>query len=291
MFYLLALTATLGYALQGALMASYYRRIDPIAAVAYRGLSLGITMLPLLWFTRVEHHYAVFERFPALAIAIWGAVLGNWLLALGYRHLTVGVNSAAHQSIAVVTVTILGFSFFNESLSWQQLFWMALILSANGFLGLLRSPSAVKETANPLKGYVCSCLAGFTLAFAFSAIGYLSRETHPFAAGYYWELLIGVAAYIVLLLRGLFKPSTESRVSARDLVRITLYSSPTAIGTGCYALATTMGPIAIATAIASSVIVTASILGFLFYGERLSYRQVVLIVVAWLAIVGLKLSE
>jgi hypothetical protein len=49
-FFVLAIAATFGYSLQSTLMTSFYRSVDRLSAVALRGLSLGVTMLPLLLF-------------------------------------------------------------------------------------------------------------------------------------------------------------------------------------------------------------------------------------------------
>ena len=80
-------------------------------------------------------------------------------------------------------------------------------------------------------------------------------------------------------------------VSTREFTTIALCSAPTAIGTGLYALSMTMGPIGIATAIISTMMVFMTILAALFFGERLTRRQCILLGVVCAMVAGLKLSS
>ena len=79
-------------------------------------------------------------------------------------------------------------------------------------------------------------------------------------------------------------------ITLRQFGRLLLCASPTAMGTGLYSLAMTLGPVAIAAAVVSSMMVFSTLLGYLLYGERPSRRQGALILFICVAVAGLKLA-
>jgi drug/metabolite transporter (DMT)-like permease len=131
-------------------------------------------------------------------------------------------------------------------------------------------------------------LFGLFLGTAIALVGFISRQIHPFAVGYLWESLIGVLAMTYALLRGVWGAAGFSRISPAHFLKIARYCSPTVVGTGCYAFTMTLGPIGIASAIVSSAMVFNTILAALFYGERLTRKQVALLITVCAAVAGLK---
>jgi len=290
MLFQLGIIATFNYALQGTLMASYYRRMDTLSAVAYRGLTLGLSMLPLLYFVPKD----IWINLPTYATIILGAsicaALGNWSIAIAYRVLPVGIASALATSFVALAAVINGIIFFEEFLSGFQLLCIFLILLGVCFLGLSKSKGPLPKEYNVRRGIFQSLLFGIFLGLAIALVGSASREFHPFAVGYLWEFTIGIIAALVCLFRGLVGGKSLVVVSKKDFWTILLYSSPTVLGTGCYAMALTMGPIGVVATILSTGMVFSTILAFFFYGERLSARQWITMLFICLAIGALKLS-
>ena len=125
MFFLVAITATLAYAIQGTLMASVYRRFDKLSAVAYRGVSLGVTMSPLLLFAPREEFSKIPGILPLLLVASIGAAIANFCAAKSYSHLPIGVSSAVSMSFASIFATAIGIIFVGEKLTAQQCLFCA----------------------------------------------------------------------------------------------------------------------------------------------------------------------
>lgn len=291
MFFIVALISTLAYAIQGTLMASYYRSMDQLSAVAYRGLSLGFSMLPLLLFVSP----ADFASVPSLAGSILGAsvcaALGNLYIARAYCDLPVGIASGMGMSCAALLAGALGFLLLGEVLTPRQIFFSVLVLIALTMLGMARSEEATPNHHNIRRGVINCVLFGLFLGSAYSFVGMVSRSMHPFLVGYLWEFTIGIIAAIMAVGRSFGGGPSITIPPARDLWKITLYSSPTAIGTGFYALAMTMGPIGIATAIISTMMVFNTIFAAYLYKERLSAKQWILLLIVCGAVIGLKLSS
>jgi drug/metabolite transporter (DMT)-like permease len=265
--------------------------MDRLSAVALRGLSLGLSMSPLLLFVPG----ADFLRAPSYITPILGAsvcaAIGNLCAARAYSFLPIGVASAMSMSFAAIFAALIGFVFVGETLTSGQLFFALLILLGVSFLAISRSTGPLPKEYSVTRGITSSMLFGIFLGSAYALVGIVSRDLHPFLVGYLWELIIGIVAAIFASSRKFFGEPGLSRVSARDFRRILLFSAPTLLGTGFYALAMTLGPIAIATAIISTMMVINTLLAATFYGESLSARQWVLLVLVCLMVAGLKFSS
>jgi drug/metabolite transporter (DMT)-like permease len=290
-FFIVALIATLAYALQGTLMASYYRTVDPLSAVAYRGLSLGVSMLPLLLFVPASDFVSFWLHERDVLIASVCAALGNLYIARAYRNLPVGIASGVGMSFAAIFAGAFGYLLVGEVLSPRQIFFGGLILFNLMLLGRTHSTGPLPQSYNVRQGGFNCLLFGLFLGGAYSLVGVASRTAHPFLIGYLWEFTIGIIAALMAISRPLRGGNSLARIPARDLSKIALFSSPTAIGTGLYALSMTMGPIGVATAIISTMMVFNTVLAAVFYGERMSTKQWILLLLVCGAVVGLKLSS
>lgn len=241
--------------------------------VAYRGLSLGITMMPLLLFVSLRD----LKDLPFLLLLISGAsvaaALGNWAMANSYNALPVGIATALAMSLATVVTILLGYIIFDEAFGVRQLALMALILFGVFILGSAKSTGTLPKEYHLFRGVINSVLFGLTMGIAFTLVGFTSRRFPPFAVGYLWEVSIGVIAVLMAIGRGYFGKGGFEILSVKDMFKVALYSSPTVIGTGAFVLATTMGPMGIVTAISAMSMVFGSIFARLLYGEKLSFFQ------------------
>ena len=290
MFLLYILAAIAGYALQSALMASYYRRMDQMSAVAYRGLSLGLTMAPVLLFVPAHSFAALAQTGHLVLLASLFAAFANWANASAFLFLSVGVAISLCMSVNVVVSSVLSFLLLGEVLSGMQIALIAALLTCVAALGLMKSHSSVNvRTGSALRGMLLCAIYGVLICAAYVYVGSASRITSPLLVGYLWESIIGVLAFIAAIIRGLCGGTGMQKVCLRDFAKIALFSSPTVVGTGCYAIATTLGPIGLIAAALSTITVASAVLANIMYGEKLSRAQWLLIALACLLIAGLKL--
>lgn len=289
-YFLLAILATLGYSVQNTLMASFYRSMDRLSAVTYRGFSLTLSMWPLLLWVQ----YPMPPLGLRFALCILGAAItaaaANWYGANAYSFLPVGIATALSTSFTAIVTAVIGYFGFRESLSPAQLTFLAGTLLGIFLLGAAKSSGPLPAEYNVPRGILHSLLFGLLLGVAYVLVGLASRQYPAFFVGYLWEATIGLIAASAALARGALGGASLSRIPARQFARILVCSSPTVIGTGCYAMATTTGKIGIVTAVLSTMMVFNTLLAMFLYKERPTRWQWCLLVVVCLMVIGLKLS-
>jgi drug/metabolite transporter (DMT)-like permease len=289
-FFLIAFIAAFGYALQMTLLASFYRKMDALAAVAYRGLSLGLTMLPLLWWVPAQDYGRLGAVLPLLALIWLLTALGNWTIANAVCHLPVGVATALCNGFIAIVAALAGFFLFQEILLFRQMAMIAAILLLIFALGWSRSPASADITYNIAAGLRNAFFSGLFLGIGFGLVGGLSRQIHPFLIGYTWELGTGVIAWLWMW-NGIRKTEHRSTrtISPREFGRVMLAASPTLVGTGMYALSMTMGPVAIATAVISTQMVFTTLLARVMYKEQLTRIQWIFLLAVCVGVMMLKM--
>ena len=272
-------------------MVSVWRRIDALSAVAYRGLSLGITMMPLLFFVPAASFSNLYSFLPMMFTASLCAALGNCATAVAYRCVPVGICSAV--CAAAMTVTALGVSLLclGESLSQVQLGLVLLLLGLTCALASGGGKSLPPGLSYRPFGLLCAASAGSAYAVSYSIIGQISRISHPFLAGYLWELMAGVCCMAPVLFRAICFSNKNAGISCDTLLKIIVYSSPTVAGTACYALATTIGPVAVATSVLNTTVVFSALLAWILYQEALSPRKWLLIMLVFLVLACLNMAN
>src|SRR3990167_5399904 len=101
----------------------------------------------------------------------------------------------------------------------------------------------------------------------------ISCAAPPLLSGYFWETSIAVACIILLLGRWVLTGQPLQNISVKTFLMIALCASPTLIGTGLFALATRIGPVAIVGAVGSASLVFTALLAWLLYKEPLRGKQ------------------
>jgi drug/metabolite transporter (DMT)-like permease len=288
MFFVFALISMASYALHNVLMAPYYRRNDQLAMVTLRGLGMSLAMVPGLLVVGSAGWAAVGGQLPWLLGASAAALLGNWAAANAVRHLPIGIATALNMSLSTVVASGLGLWLLDETLTLAQLGWMSLIFLGVFGLGAVRRPPITTITVSLSRGLMFSWVFGLALGVGFTLISRVSRSLEPLMAGWCWEFLITLMGAGVLLLRRGAYGHIGSVPPRRELGRIFVFCIPGAVGTSCYALAVASGPVAIVAAILGTMMVAASILAWLFHGERLSGGQWLFVAVVCLAVMGLR---
>jgi drug/metabolite transporter (DMT)-like permease len=290
LFFLTAFIAAFGYALQMTLLASFYRKMDTLAAVAYRGLSLGLTMLPLLVWVPIQDYSRLSGVLPILVLIWLLTALGNWTIANAVCHLPVGVATALCNSCIAIMAALVGFFLFHEILQFKQIVMIVLILLLVFALSWVRSPASSNTSYNIAGGLRNAFLSGLFLGGSFSLVGGLSRQLHPFLVGYVWELGTGVMAWLWMWTRRQMAEQRNSwTISSSEFGKVMLAGSPTLIGTGLYALSMTMGPVAIATAVISTQMVFTTLLARVIYKEQLTLTQWILLLAVCFGVMMLKM--
>lgn len=288
-YVLLALIAAVGYAAQTAFMAPYYRRLDPLAATAARGLSLGVSMLPLVFLSGWSALLAITDHLGLLAAASAAAVFGNWASAYAYRFLPVGVANSLQESSLMLFICLIGIIHFREPLTAIQIVALLFIVFGNVCVTLQPNAAILHLDHRAATGMILSLVFGFFLSIGFACVSALSRAADPLAAAYCWEFTIGLFCLAPLAFRRRSDPGVWS-ISRRDFVGIFAAAAPTAIGSGCYTLAVIHGSVAIVTAVLAAVPALASAFSYLCYRERLSVRQMLAIAVIAAAVVLLRVG-
>jgi bacterial/archaeal transporter family protein len=293
MFIALALAAALGYSIQNTLMVSVYRRMDGLVAISLRGVALGVTMLPLLFFVPTAAISQSIAVGPVLALlgASLFAALANWMQAASFRCLSVGVAISVCTSMMTITTVLLGLLIFDEALPLGQV--VCLVVLVGGIVGfsLCKSNPSVLPKYNIVTGSLLAAAAGVLFGVANVFLGKVSRVAHPFLAGYFWEFIIGLIGITLVYIRACYYRAPAARVSWEDFMAILKRSSATLVGTGCYAMSLTMGPLAVATAITCTNVIGATILAYFIYKEKLSVKELLLIVLICAALVVLNLQQ
>ncbi len=289
MFFLLAIGSALFFALQGTLMARVYRELDQLSAVSYRGLSLGITMLPLLLFVPLEQFQETFDLLPALLVASLIGGLSSLFFALTVKKLIVGMANSVCFCVSTLSTVLIDRNYFKRALSWEQLVLIGLLLLVLSSLSLGRESKRLTRGDGVLYGILYGIISGSLVAIAFTIVGELSKDSHPLLVGYVWEFTIGIVTAALAVSRGCLLPGKGLAPISRALfTKILIYSSPTILGTGFYLTALTLGPLPVAMALLSTTIIFSIIFGSLMYQEHITIKQGVLLLVITGLVAALK---
>ncbi len=287
MFYLYALGSMAGYALQNVLLAHHARKMDGLSLAFYRNISFVVTLLPLLIGASREEITGVLAEWPLLLMAGGAGGISLGLFYAAYKYLTVGIAGALSRAVMTVILTGFGWIVLHETLSLPALGLILLIIVSSIALGTARNTHAHLRKGASI-GILFVTVGAFFLAGTNAVPIILSRTVNPLVAGYFWEVSIGIAAGVLILLRWLTVRQGLQHVNVRAFTGIALCSWPTLVGTGLYTLALRTGPVAVVTSILSASLVVVSLLGWWLYRERLTAMQWGAIFVVLTGVVGLK---
>lgn len=273
MFFLFAVLAMIGYVTQATLLVHHARKIDGLSLAAYRNISLIIGMLPLLFFVKPAEWTQVPQNWLSITLA---CITGLTALALGLqasKFLPVGIMNAIKSSFMVLTSILLGVWFFDETLSLVQSLLIAILIVGAGFLSLQKSNHMPHLDTRTYIGIGLCTVSGIVTATSFYYMSQFARDVSPFLSGYLWEVGIGFCALIFLLGRKILFQKGLTPIPLKNWGKIALMSSPTIIGTGCFAYAVTLGPMGIASAIGAGGVAVSMILAYFWYDETLKPIQ------------------
>ncbi len=289
MFFFLSVLSMLSYSVQFVFLTKYARSMDALSLAIYRNLSLGITMLPLIFFVGKGETFRTLAAWPILAASASTGGIALFLGFLSQRFLPVGISTAIGSG-RVVLIFLWAYLFLQETVSLKEFLFALMIMAGVAYLSLQKHHMSHldKRTRHGLWYALGSTAFG---SVAFFLVMTVARQTNPLAAGYFWELFIGFAVLILGFARYLVTGKKVERIPRKTLLIIVFISSSTLLGTGALTLAGTMGPMGIVGAIGVAGIVVTTILSHFLYNERLNIWQWMGIGVISLGTVGLKLVE
>jgi drug/metabolite transporter (DMT)-like permease len=285
-FVVLCLLSRLGYALNDVLTGRLARAHGPIEVATWRGLTLGVTMAPLLFFVQEGAWEAMAARWEQLLVLAAVTALVNLFVQGSARHLPFGVRAAFLISTTAVASVVLGGVFLGERLAPLQLVFAAVLVGA----AVAAAPGAhATHEIRPrlVLGGVMAVTGGVLLAAVAVLGAKLARETDPFLTAWAWEFGAGLLLVPLLAVRvakdGL-RPGLAGRVW-----RIAVASSPTIVGSGATMLALQRGDVGLWASIGGTHILFSVALGRLWHAEPLGPRRIACFAVAAVAVAALAL--
>ncbi len=277
LFFLFIFITIVAYGVQTPFNIYFSRKTDPFTLTTYRGLSLAITMAPLLWFAGAAEIAKILDFIPTLLIASSVGPIGFMFNLAAAHHLPMGISNSVRQAVYTLSAMALGLLFFNELLSLWQFVFLLLIVSGVVALALTRGDTKIDTDAKPILGVLYGVLAGISYAISFMLYSELARNMSPLVAGYFWEALIGIFALLLWIGRRVVLKTPMLFLNTKDTLLVGLVSLTTIAATISYGFAVNYGHYALAAGLVQTNIVITAIAGWLVFKEKLSYRQIVLI--------------
>jgi len=286
-FFALCLLSRLAYSLNDVLVGELARRHDHAEIALFRGVSLGVTMAPLLLWVSPSAWGALGARLGELGVLVSVTAVGNLLHFEAARRLPFGLRAALFVAGIALGGLGLGAWFFDERLSLIELGFCALVITS-AVLSSLGDHSNEGLSADVPKGALFTVGASMLMALASLVFARLARATDPLLVAWSWELGAGVVLLPLLLVR---RRRAREPGAWRRFVRTGIRSVPTVIGTGASAVALTLGPLGMWAAIAGTQALFSAGLGAVRHRERIGLRRWIYFLVGALGVFGLALAH
>ncbi len=286
-FVALCLLSRVAYSFNDVLVGELARRHDRMEIAAWRGLSLGVSMAPLLLWVSGSAWQALAEH-PGELLWLVAITAGANLLQLqAARYLPFGLRAALFVAGVALGGIGLGAWFLGERFSPLELGFCALVV-ASAVLASVGNHSNDGLTANVPKGAWLTLTSSALMAAAALSFARLARATDPLLLGWAWELGAGAVLLVPLLVRqrGRWEPGVWPR-----FVRTALCSLPTVVGTGASAIALTLGPLGVWAALAGTQAIFTAGLGAARHRERIGPLRWFYFVLGAVGVCGLALAQ
>jgi drug/metabolite transporter (DMT)-like permease len=282
-FFSLCLLSRIAYSFNDVLIGGLARRHDGMEISAWRGVSLGITMAPLLGWVSPSAWAALTARPFELLLLVSVTAGANLLQLQAARYLPFGLRAALFVAGIALGGIALGSRFLGEHFGFAELGWSGLIVLA-AVLAALGDHSSDGLDANVPKGALLAVAAAAFMAVAALLFARLARATDPLLLGWAWEFGAGAVLLVPLLIRqrGRWQPGVGGR-----FLRTALFSLPTVVGTGASAVALTLGPLGVWAALAGTQALVSAGLGAAWHHERIGPRRWLYFVLGAIGVCGL----
>jgi drug/metabolite transporter (DMT)-like permease len=284
-FVVLCLLSRLAYAVNDVLVGRLARQYSHVEVAALRGLSLGLTMAPILFWVPAPAWGKLAEEWRSYLLLIVVTAIANVLQNRAARFLPFGLRAAVLLSAVAVASIAFGAAFFTERLSAPQLA-LCVVLVGSALVGALGTHATHEIQPDVPKGSALALAAGVGLAVAGLLTKRLAVETHPLLTAWAWEL--GAGACLAAPLLWEWRHGAPPDV-VRRFYRIAAASAPTVIGSAASLLALGIGALGLWGALAGTQVLFTAALGVLWHRETMGPRRWLCFAAAAGALSGLAL--
>lgn len=284
-FLSLCLLSRLAYSLNDIFTGRLSRQFGRLEVAALRGLSLGLTMAPLLFWVPRAAWMSLGERWPQLLLTVGLTAAANLLQNQAARLLPFGLRAAFIFTGTSVGGLLLGWLVLRENLAALQV-GLAALLVASAIVAATGEHATHEIKPNIRLGAIVGIAAAALMSWIAYLVRELSNATHPLLTAWAWEFGSGVVL-IVPLLWSLRRDRAEGLLPR--WWRILLASSPTVVGSGASMIAVTLGQLGLWAAMGGTQVLMTALLGALWHHETVGVRRWLCFAVAALAVAGLAL--
>jgi drug/metabolite transporter (DMT)-like permease len=282
---LAALGALVGWGVGDFLIQRLTRRIGNFRTMLYGGSFGFLVLTPFAW-SHLPDAFGAWQDTVLLigisSVVFFNAFFNFEALRKGKIAVIAPVLALELPLTALLAVALIG-----ERLTPGQV--VAILAVVVGFFFVVRQKSADGSWRKPSfeRGVAYAIIGVFGLAFYNFTIGISSRATEPVLTAWVIGGTVAILSFITLLVR--------REVSAKSLIQplrkypgLILAESVCVVGAGlCFAYATTLIPISVATGVSEGYVVLSVMLGLLINREKLRRSQLFGVGIVVLGILGL----
>lgn len=282
-FLVLCLVSRLAYSLNDVFTGRLARRFGRLEVSAMRGVVLGFTMAPLLFWVPATAWRELGARWPTLLLVFVLTATANLLQNHAARLLPFGLRAAFLITGTSTAALFLGWTWLGETLAWQQV-GLALVLIASAIVAAPGQHATHEIQPDVRRGALYALGSALAMAFIAVLVRGLARETHPLLTAWAWEFGSGLVLVPVLLWHYRNEPQPGYLARWHSIL---VASSPTVVGSGASMLALTLGQLGLWAAMGGTQVLFTALLGAWWHRETVGWRRWVCFATAAGAVYGL----